>query len=88
MFRAPLVRLFSAAEIAVARPSRPRSFTECSNFSAGTEEFLTSGVLTYEGGRAVEVSGLGRGAEDIREKKVAYATLDLLLVLRFQRGIC
>jgi hypothetical protein len=83
MLCAPLVRLFGAAQIAIARPSRPGAFAKRSDVGAGTEEFLTAGVLAYEGGRAVEVGRLGRGAEDIREEEVADAALGSLLVLRF-----
>ena len=82
---APLVCLFSTAEVAVARPSRPRAFAKCSNFSTGAEEFLTSGVLAYHSCRAVEVGSLGGGTEDIGEEKVANAALDMLLMLRSQR---
>jgi hypothetical protein len=87
MLSAPLVRLFGTAEVAIARPSRPRAFTEGSYFSAWAEEFLTSRVLAYESRCAVEVSGLGGGAENIREEEVAHAALVCLLVLRFQKPI-
>jgi hypothetical protein len=85
MLCAPLVCLFGTAEVAVARPSRPRAFAKCSNFSTGAEEFLTSGVLAYHSCRAVEVGSLGGGTEDIGEEKVANAALDMLLMLRSQR---
>jgi hypothetical protein len=75
MLSAPLVRLFSTTEVAIARPSGPRAFAKGSNLGAWTQEFLTSRVLAYECCCAVEVGGLGGGAEDIGEEEVAYAAL-------------
>lgn len=84
MLSAPLVSLFGTAEVAIACPSRPRAFTKSSNFGARTQQLLTSGVLAYQCRCAVEVGGLGGGAEDIGEEKIADAALVQMLVLRLQ----
>lgn len=46
-----------------------------SNFISGAEQALAFGVGADGGCRAVEVCGLGVGAEDVGEEEVAYTTL-------------
>jgi hypothetical protein len=47
----------------------------CANLRGGAEQFYAFGGLAHACGCAVEVGGLGGGADDVAEEEVAYCAL-------------
>jgi hypothetical protein len=77
---APLVRLSGAADVPVARPSRPGSLAVRGDLGRWAEERGAARVGADEGDGAVEEGGFGGRGEDVGEEEGGYARLGCLSV--------